>query len=301
MEIAERDPRIMLLTADLGYMVLEPFCERFPDRFVNVGVAEQNMVGMAVGLADAGFIPFVYSIVTFAVLRPYEFIRNGPILQQLPVRIIGVGGGMEYPFDGVSHYGLEDVGVMRIQPGISIAAPADFAQARSALLATWDLPGPVYYRLSKDDKSLVPGLNGEFELGRCQVVRKGSDVLFVSMGSIAGEVVMAADKLRERGVSATVAIVASVAPPPVDDLIALLSDHTLALTVENHYTVGGVGSMVSEIAAENALPCRVARCGISKLPDGTTGSLDYVQDIHGISADKLADRAFLALSESKGS
>src|SRR5690242_21944549 len=93
--IAENDPRIVLLTADLGYTVLEPFAERFPDRFFNVGVAEQNMVGLATGLAEAGFIPFLYSIVTFATLRAYEFIRNGPILHQLPVRIVGVGGGFE--------------------------------------------------------------------------------------------------------------------------------------------------------------------------------------------------------------
>src|SRR3972149_3095847 len=99
-ELAEQDPRILLLTGDLGYMALEPFSERFPDRFFNVGVAEQNMVGLATGLAEAGFIPFLYSIVTFASLRPYEFIRNGPILHRLPVRIAGVGGGFEYGHNG---------------------------------------------------------------------------------------------------------------------------------------------------------------------------------------------------------
>src|SRR6058998_4414082 len=108
-EIGAADSRVLLLTGDLGYMALEPFAQRFPDRFFNVGVAEQNMVGLATGLAEAGFIPFGYSIVTFAALRPYEFIRNGPILHQLPVRIVGVGGGVEYGNNGLSHYGLEDV------------------------------------------------------------------------------------------------------------------------------------------------------------------------------------------------
>ena len=122
-ELAAGDSRIMLLTGDLGYMALEPFIEKHPDRFFNVGVAEQNMVGVATGLAEAGFIPFVYSITPFAVLRPYEFIRNGPIQHQLPVRIVGVGGGMEYGQNGLSHYGLEDVAVMRAQPAISIIAP----------------------------------------------------------------------------------------------------------------------------------------------------------------------------------
>src|SRR5262245_44384130 len=96
LELADRDDRIVLLTGDLGYSVLEPFADRFPARFFNVGVAEQNMVGTATGLAEAGFIPYVYSIVTFASLRGYEFIRNGPVLHQLPVRIIGIGGGFEY-------------------------------------------------------------------------------------------------------------------------------------------------------------------------------------------------------------
>src|SRR5260221_12255238 len=102
-ELAARDPRILLLTADLGYMALEPFAHKFPDRFFNVGVAEQNMVGLATGLAEAGFVPFVYSIVTFATLRPYEFIRNGPIQHRLPVRIVGVGGGVEDGTNGLSH------------------------------------------------------------------------------------------------------------------------------------------------------------------------------------------------------
>src|SRR3954465_15838848 len=115
-ELAAEDPRIVLLTADLGFMAPEPFIERFPARFFNVGVAEQNMVGVATGLAEAGLVPFVYSIVSFAVLRPFEFIRNGPIAQQLPVRIASVGGGMEYGQNGISHYGLEDVAMMRTQP-----------------------------------------------------------------------------------------------------------------------------------------------------------------------------------------
>src|SRR6266480_3885113 len=110
-ELAKEDPRIVLLTADLGFTALEPFADAFPDRFFNVGVAEQNMVGVATGLAEAGFIPFVYSIVTFACLRPYEFIRNGPIQHRWTVRIVGIGGGVEYGNNGLSHYGLEDVAV----------------------------------------------------------------------------------------------------------------------------------------------------------------------------------------------
>jgi len=116
-ELADRDPRVLLLTGDLGYMALEPFADKHPGRFFNVGVAEQNMVGLATGLAEAGFIPYVYSIVPFAVLRPYEFIRNGPIQHQWPVRIVGVGAGMDYGLNGLSHYGL--AGLYKIMRGKS--------------------------------------------------------------------------------------------------------------------------------------------------------------------------------------
>src|SRR5262245_41675240 len=172
-ELAEADPRIMLLTGDLGYMALEPFAERFPDRFLNVGVAEQNMVGVATGLAEAGFVPFVYSIATFATLRPYEFIRNGPILHRLPVRIVGIGGGYDSGPQGATHHGLEDVGVLRVQPGMTVVAAADHRQLATALRATAGLPGPVYYRLGKDDTTTVPGLDGRFAVGRVERVRAG--------------------------------------------------------------------------------------------------------------------------------
>ncbi|NDJ62912.1 MAG: 1-deoxy-D-xylulose-5-phosphate synthase, partial [Chloroflexi bacterium] len=172
-ELAAQDDRIVLLTGDLGFMVLEPFAEAFPDRFINVGVAEQNMIGLATGMAEAGMIPFVYSIVTFATLRPYEFIRNGPVLHQLPVRVVSVGGGYEYGSGGPTHHGLEDVGVMRVLPGMTVVAPADYQQARAALLATWDSPRPLYYRFGKNDQYAVPGLDGQFALGRAVTVRDG--------------------------------------------------------------------------------------------------------------------------------
>jgi len=184
-ELGERDRRILFLTGDLGFMAIEPWVNRFPDRFFNVGVAEQNMVGIATGLAEAGYIPFVYSIATFASLRPFEFIRNGPILHRLPVRIVGVGGGFEYGSAGTTHHALEDLGVMRTQPGLTVIAPADSQQTRTAMRRTWDLPGPIYYRIGKDDRTTIRGLNGDFVLGRASVIRRGKDLVFVTSGSVA--------------------------------------------------------------------------------------------------------------------
>jgi transketolase len=287
-ELAKRDPRIVLLTADLGFMALEPFSEAFPDRFFNVGVAEQNMVGLATGLAEAGMIPFVYSIAPFATLRPYELIRQGPLLHRLPVRIVGIGGGMEYGPNGMSHYALEDIAVMRAQPSMTVIVPADHQQAREALLATAAIPGPIYYRLGKDDTTVVPGLNGAFELGKIQRVREGPEVAIIAMGPIAAEAVAAHELLAARGLDCAVAVVAGVSPPPVDDLEILLEGRVLAVTVEVHYPAGGLGSLVAEVIAERGMGVRLVRQCVRSMPDGLVGSQRYMERTFGLSAEQLA-------------
>jgi transketolase len=286
-ELAEEDDRVVLLTADLGFTVVEPFAERFPGRFFNVGVAEQNMVGIATGLAEAGYVPYVYSIASFATLRPYEFIRNGPVHQRLPVRVVGVGGGFDYGTNGPSHHALEDLAVMRAQPGMTVVAPADFEQARAALRATHALPGPVYLRLGKDDSSRVTGLDGRFRLGRVESIGSGGDLVLVTTGSIARNAVAAAEALATRGVDATVIVVASLAPPPADDLAEALERFDAAVTVEAHYVNGGLGSLVCEVVAEHGLACRVVRCGVRELEPGRSGSEAYLNETHGLSVDKL--------------
>ncbi|HEY6045276.1 MAG TPA: transketolase C-terminal domain-containing protein [Pyrinomonadaceae bacterium] len=294
-ELAAADPRILLLTGDLGFLALEEFSEKFPARFLNMGVAEQNMVGVASGLAADGFLPFVYSISTFASMRPYEFIRNGPIHHRLPVRIVGVGGGFEYGNAGVTHFALEDLGLMRLQPDLTLIAPADFQQTRAALMASWDLPGPVYYRIGKDDETTVPGLDGRFELGRAQTITEGEDLLMITAGSIASEVADAAAKLSQHGVNATVMIVSCLNPVPVEDLTNALSRFDVALTVEAHYVNGGVGSLVSEVVAGHGLNCRVIRCGVKRTPDGITGSQRFLEHEHGLSSEAIVADALAAV------
>jgi transketolase len=293
-ELAEHDPRVVLLTGDLGFTVIEPFAERFPERFFNVGVAEQNMVGVATGLAEAGFRPYVYSIATFATMRPYEFIRNGPVHQRLPVTIVGVGAGLEYGSNGVTHYALEDLALMRVQPGLTVVAPADYLQARTALHAVADLPGPVYLRLGKNDTVSVPGLDGRFALGRAQLLGDGSDVLLVATGSIALNAFAAMEALSAVGVGASLLVVASVSPPPVDDLVETLGGFPVALTVEAHYLAGGLGSLVSEVVAEHGLACRVVRCGVANALGGLSGSEDYLYETTGLSPEALAATAVQA-------
>lgn len=285
--LAAEDERIMLLTGDLGFMVLEPFREQFPERFVNCGVAEQNMVGMATGLAQAGYVPFVYSIATFAALRPYEFIRNGPVLHQLPVRIVGVGGGLDYGHNGITHLALEDYAVMRAQPGLTTIAPADAAQAQAALRATRDHAGPIYFRVSKRGDAL-PGLDGRFTLGGLEVVREGSGPLLLAIGSIAHEAVAAATQLAEEGHDPAVAVISSFNPNPDEQLAQLIDAAPLVLTVEAHYRTGGLGSLVAELIAERGLGTRLVRAGLAEMPAQATGSQAYMEQAAGLDAATLA-------------
>jgi transketolase len=289
-EIAEQDERVVLMTGDLGFMALEPFRDRFPDRFFNMGVAEQNMVGVATGLAEAGFTPFCYSIVPFAVLRPYEFIRNGPVVHALPVRIVGMGGGFEYGTAGPTHYGIEDVGVMRLLQDMAVVAPADNEQTATAVKALSAWPGPAYLRLGKNDRVSVPALDGRFELGRVQQVREGSDIVLFAMGSIAGSVVAAAEELQRDGISAAVVIIASVAPVPAGDIVRLVSAHHHAVTVEAHMNTGGIGSLVAEVIAESGAACRLARLGVARPYGAPGGSEAFLHEAHGLSSTGIADR-----------
>jgi transketolase len=294
-QLAEDDERVVLLTADLGYLVLDRFSSRFPDRFFNVGVAEQNMLGIATGLAEAGYIPFVYSIATFATMRPYEFIRNGPILHRLPVRVVGVGGGFDYGHNGITHFALEDYALMRSQPGIEVVSPADSAQARAALRGTHDVPGPIYFRIAKQGPP-IPGLNGRFRNGQAEIIGDGIDLALVATGSIAGEAQQALDLLADVGVSATLAIVSTFNPSPVDQLAALLERVPLAISVEAHYLNGGLGSLVAETIAERGLGCRLIRAGVTEVPRGLTGSQRFLEDHFCLSAPRLVATAQAALA-----
>jgi transketolase len=288
--VAREDERVVLLTGDLGFTVLEPFAEEFPERFFNVGVAEQNMLGLATGLADAGFLPFAYSIATFASMRGYEFLRNGAALHELPVRLVGMGAGFDYGHNGVTHYALEDVAIMRAQPGVCTITPADADQARKALHATLELPGPSYIRLCKEGTP-VPGLDGRFELGRADVLVEGEDVALVALGNMASTALAAAQELSRSGTSAAVAVVSSFNPSPVEDLARLLDELPLAITLEAHYLNGGLGSFVAEVIAERGLGCRLVRAGVAQMPRGATGSPAYLYEQAGLSATQIARTA----------
>ena len=288
-ELARRDRRIVFLTGDLGFMALEPFRDEFPDRFLNVGIAEQNMVGIATGLAEAGFLPFAYSIATFAALRPFEFIRNGPVLHRLPVRVVGMGAGFEYAHAGPTHHAVEDIAILRTQAALCVVVPADHEQATTALERTWDLPGPVYYSMGKDDHATIPGLHGRFRLAEVDVVCEGSDAVLITMGAIAAEVVAAAEELRRLSVRSTVALVSSFNPDPEVSLARVLARARVAVTVEAQVVSGGLGALVAQIVANRAMSCRVTSLAVSRSPDGRSGNQTGMWRLHGLDRRRIVE------------
>jgi transketolase len=290
-ELAAEDERLVLLTADLGWSVLEPFAQAFPDRFLNVGVAEQNMLGIATGLAREGLVPYVYSIATFATMRCYEQLRVGPALHGLPVRVIGIGGGFAYGHAGPTHYALEDLTITRTQPGVTVVAPADGAQVRSALRTTARLAGPVYLRIDKSNAPDLSGLDGRFALDTPELVRPGDDLLFVATGSISREALLAAERLEAQGMSAAVAVLAHLSFSAAPPLVRLLSKYSHIVTLEEGSTAGGLGSLVAEAVAGSGLACRVHVQGVRSFGPGVSGSTEYMRRRHGLDAASLAATA----------
>jgi transketolase len=286
-ELAAKDQRVMLLTADLGWSVIEPFAKAYPDRFLNVGVAEQNMLGIATGLALEGKVPFAYSIATFSSMRCYEQFRDGPVLHNLPVRVVGIGGGFSYGHAGPTHHAIEDLTIARTQPGAIVLAPADPAQTRSVILGTQHIPGPIYMRVDKGSYPNIAGLDGQFALDTPELVRGGRDLLFLAIGSIAHEAMKASDALQRRGVSAAVAVLAHLGFTASERLVSLLRQYHTAITVEEGSVAGGLGSLVSEAIASHGLRCRVVAHGVRKKFSHLTGSMDYMRKLHGIDAASL--------------
>jgi transketolase len=279
-EIAKKDPRVVLLTADLGFSVLEEFANEFPSRFFNVGVSEQNMIGIATGLAESGFIPFTYSIAPFSLLRPYEFIKNGPILHNLPVRIIAIGPGFEYGNLGATHHLIEDIAVTRIFPNLSIYSPINSKNAESILDKSYLENNPIYYRIGKNKDSLSDNLDYVESDNFIQLSKGDDSVAVFGIGSIVEEILKCNNVIDKK--------ISSYAITKIDqkiqkELIAIIQKYKNIISVEAHYINGGIGSMIAEIIAENQLTSKLYRLGVRELSDGIFGDVEFMHRKHKIS------------------
>jgi transketolase len=300
LEMAREDERLFLLTADLGWNVVERFAREFPDRFLNVGVAEANMAGIAAGLALEGHVPFIYSIATFASMRCYEQVRNGALLHHLPVRVVGIGGGYAYGHAGPTHYALEDLALARVQPGMTVLAPADPVQTRAVVRATADLEGPAYLRVGKGGNPEVPGLGGRFAFGRPETIREGEQALLVACGSIVHEALEAARRLEVEGLSVGVAVLAHLPFAPSAELVSLLARFPAVVSVEEGFATGGLGSLIAETIAREGLRARLAIRGVARNFDPVSGSEGYMRRRDGLDATSLAGLVRELLTNRRG-
>jgi transketolase len=211
----------------------------------------------------------------------------------LPVRVVGVGGGLDYGQNGLTHYALEDIALMRVQPELTVILPSDALMTESAVAAATDYARPLYLRLEKEGTP-IPGL-APFVLGRASLRGDGRDVAIVAVGSMVRRGAEVQDLLAERGVAATLAAVTTLNPSPLDDLADLLDGVPLALTLEEHYLAGGVGSLVCEVVAAHGLDCRVIRAGVRSMPRGMNGSRAYLHGELSLDAEAIVSEALRAL------
>lgn len=294
-EAARSDDRIWLLSGDLGFSIVEGFRKEFPDRFVNMGVAEQDMLGVAAGLAMSGKVVFAYSIANFAVMRCLEQIRNDVCYHDLPVRVVSVGGGLDYGAQGYTHHGVEDLAVMRAMPNMTVLAPADQVEVRQLVAALETLPGPAYVRLGKTSRNHVHMGGCAVRIGRAITVRDGRDVTLVSTGAVLGIAVDVAEALCEQGIEARVLNMHTVKPIDAEALDAAARETALVVTLEDHSVVGGLGAAVLESLAAHRV--RVLVRGLPDVPSGVAGSADYLRASAGFTAARIASDIARVLSD----
>lgn len=289
--LAEKDPNLHLITGDLGFGVLKPFWERFPDQFTNAGIAEQNMTSFAAGMAREGKTVFTYSIGNFPTLRAIEQIRNDCAYHEANVKIVCVGGGFVYGPLGMSHHATEDLAVMRALPGVTVMAPSGPAQAEWATEAIYAQPGTSYLRLGRGGEPDVGGSLAGLQIGCSLRVFDGSGVALLFTGGIGDEVVSAREALVAEGIQPAVVSFPTVKPIDADAIADLARRFDALVTVEEHNIVGGFGSAVAEVLAELPSPrARLVRVGLDDRYSAIVGSQGYLRDVYGMSARAIVER-----------
>jgi transketolase len=284
--LAEKDPNIFLIVGDLGYGVIDEFQNKFPERFLNVGVAEQNMIGVAAGLAKSGYKVFVYSIANFPTFRCLEQIRNDVLYHSLDVTVVAVGAGFTYGTAGYSHHAVEDLTIMRSLRKIKIFSPANSAEVKGSLKVIMNASGPNYIRLGKlldfsHDLSMLNGEPIQIKLGLNEAV--------FACGSILHDAILAVKKVEDLS-DRTIAIFSNPIVNPLSIPTKIIKDFKRIFVVEEHIQNGGLGTALMEYVSDKKIECEIIRLGIENLKPEVIGSQDYLKNIHEIDSDGIAKR-----------
>ncbi len=278
---ARADKKILLLTGDHGYALFDEFRHLFPEQYINAGIAEQNMVGVAAGLAKSGFRPVVYALSAFSPIRVLEQIKLDVCCDELPVLFIGDGAGVVYSTLGVSHQSTEDVAALRALPHMRILSPADAHEMKAAMELAFQTPAPIYMRMGKSDLGPVHQAPPKLEWGRLLPICPGDGPLvFVATGSL----VNLAVKLAKDWPGTAVWSAPFLKPLDVDSLVAACAGHRVVVTLEEHNILGGLGGAVAEILSQEH-PLPVCRIGVPDRFSHFCGSYPYLMREHGLDLD----------------
>ncbi len=286
--LAKNDPNLLCLTSDLcATSGLEHFRIEYPEQLINVGIAEQNMLGIAAGLSMDGYRVFASTFATFASMRALEQLRTGLAYMNLNVKVVGLASGFSMAFFGNTHYAIEDLAITRAIPNLLVVSPADGLETIKVLSALAEYEGPAYVRLTgQANCPVIYSEDYEFQLGKGVVLKEGRDIALIATGTIVSEALKAAEQLEQQGICCTVVDMHTVKPLDTELLDELLSVHKMIVTVEEHSIIGGLGSAVAEfLTSQNKLPQHII-LGIS---DTFThpGTYPYLLQRHGLTADQI--------------
>jgi transketolase len=291
-ELAQRDPRVFLITGDLGFGVLDKFAARHPKQYLNAGVAEQNMTGLATGLALDGRIVFTYSIANFPTLRPLEQIRNDAAYHDANVNVVAIGGGFSYGALGISHHATEDLAILRSLPGLTVVAPGDNWETACAVSALAEAPGTTYLRLDKSSAGWTQRDGEVFALGKARRLREGDALTIVATGGILGVTLSAADRLRTEGIACRVLSMHTVKPLDEQALFAAARETGGILSVEEHTVEGGLGSAIAETLLEaGIIPRAFHRVGLRAGFSSVVGSQEHLRSVYELDEPAIAAAA----------
>jgi transketolase len=289
-ELGAENKDIVVLDADLsGSTKTAVFRKQFPERFFNMGIAEANMVGTAAGLAAAGKIPFVSTFAIFAAGRAWEQIRQSVAYPKANVKIVPTHGGITVGEDGGSHQSVEDIAIMRAIPNMTVMVPADAVETRKAIRAAAEYKGPVYIRLGRNKVPAVFADDCYFEIGKGVEVVAGTDMTFVTTGLMTAQAVIAANLLKQEGISARVVHIATIKPLDQDIIVKAAEETGAIVTAEEHSIIGGLGGAVAECLAEKH-PTPVKRVGIHDR-FGTSGKAEELMKYFGLTPEDLIEAA----------
>lgn len=296
-EIAEKDRNVLSLLADSGTGYDELFRRYFPEQMLDFGIAEENMVSAAAGLASCGKIPFVYTAGAFLAYRSFEFIRDDICFQNLNVKIVGMGAGLSWSTLGATHHTTEDLAVLRVLPNLTIFSPSCPREVEKAVRVAYDIRGPVYIKIGMNNEPDVYGEDDTFVVGRNRELRAGQEICVYTTGSIASEVLEAAELLKADGKDICVVNVSTVKPFDEDDVLKRTERYSVILTVEEHSITGGLGSAVAEVLAESDVKVKFRRIGLKNCFAVGYGTHAQVKAANGLDAEGIAGQIREILAE----